>query len=79
MLPRTTRLRQFYRLPSLLEALLTGPARRYAPMAVGWGLMAGTAAVFLAERIPNFRRDLFCRLPLLGARWAEYRVPADDE
>lgn len=47
--------------------------RSYSGMAVGWGLMAGAAAVFLVERIPNFRRDLFCKLPVIGEHWAEYR------
>ena len=34
--------------------------------------MAGAAALFLVERIPNFRRDFFSVLPL--ERYSEYRV-----
>lgn len=52
---------------------LTQRFRALAPMAVGWGLMAGTAAIFLVERIPNFRRDIFCKIPIIGDHWAEYR------
>lgn len=48
-------------------------------MAVGWALMGGTAALFLAERIPNFRRDFFCKLPVIGDYWAEYRVTEEAE
>lgn len=57
---------------------LTQRARAYAPIAFGWCLMAGAAAVFLVERIPNFRRDIFCKLPLIGDHWAEYRSTEDD-
>lgn len=45
--------------------------KSYSSLAIGWGLMLGTAAIFLVERIPNFRRDIFSRLPL--ERYAEYR------
>ncbi len=48
-------------------------ARALTPMAVGWGMMAGAAALFLVERIPNFRRDFFCKIPVIGEHWAEYR------
>lgn len=44
----------------------------FSSIAVGWGLMAGAAALFLVERIPNFRRDFFSLLPL--ERYSEYRV-----
>lgn len=45
-----------------------------AGAAVGWGLLAGTLAIFFVERIPNFRRDFFSKLPIIGDRYAEYRV-----
>lgn len=53
--------------------------KSFSSIAIGWGLMAGTAAVFLIERIPNFRQDFFSLLPL--ERYAEYRVKpeGDDE
>lgn len=44
---------------------------------VGWGLLAGAAAIFFVERIPNFRRDFFSKLPL--DRYAEYRVVSESE
>jgi hypothetical protein len=33
---------------------------------MGWGLMAGAAALYLGERIPQIRADFFSRIPLLG-------------
>lgn len=45
---------------------------------MGWGVVAGVAAVFLVERIPAFRRDVFCKIPLIGDRWAEYRVHEEE-
>ena len=44
---------------------------------VGWGLMVGTAAIFFVERIPNFRRDFFSKLPL--DRYAEYCLVSDSD
>ena len=46
-------------------------------IALGWGLMAGAAAIFFVERIPSFRRDFFSILPL--ERYAEYRVAPESE
>lgn len=51
--------------------------KSFSSIAVGWGLMAGFAAVFLVERIPNFRKDFFAYLPL--ERYAEYRTKQEDE
>lgn len=48
----------------------------FSSLALGWGLMAGAAAVFLVERIPNFRKDFFSLLPL--ERYAEYRVKPEE-
>jgi hypothetical protein len=36
-------------------------------MMIGWGLMAGVAALYLGERIPQIRADFFSRIPLLGS------------
>lgn len=46
---------------------------------IGWGLVAGTAVVFLVERIPAFRRDIFCKLPIIGHRYDAYRVHEENE
>ncbi len=46
---------------------------------IGWGLFAGTAVVFLGERIPAVRRDVFSKLPLIGDRYASYRVHEEEE
>lgn len=51
--------------------------KSYSGIAIGWGLMLGTAAVFLVERIPNFRKDFFSLLPL--ERYAEYRKVENEE
>lgn len=52
-------------------------SKSFASIALGWGLMAGCAAVFFVERIPNFRKDFFSLLPL--ERYAEYRVKTEGE
>lgn len=41
--------------------------------------MGGVAALFLTERLPMFRRDIFSQIPLLGNQWAAYRVKSDEE
>lgn len=46
---------------------------------MGWGVAGGIVAVFLVERLPMFRRDIFSRIPLLGERYAEYRSSEEDE
>lgn len=51
--------------------------KSFSSIAVGWGLMAGVAAIFLVERIPNFRKDVFSLLPI--ERYAEYRVKNEKE
>jgi hypothetical protein len=54
-------------------------------MAAGWGVFATCAALFFGERIAILRRDFFCRIPILGSRWENYRAcestesKADDE
>lgn len=45
---------------------------------VGWGIAAGFAALFLTERLPMFRRDIYSRIPLLGDRYADYRVEDEE-
>ena len=35
-------------------------------MLIGWSLVAGVAALYLGERIPQIREDLFSRIPFLG-------------
>lgn len=62
--------------PSPLSTLRQN-LKSFSSIAVGWGLMAGAAAVFLVERIPNFRKDVFSYLPL--ERYAEYRVKDEAE
>ena len=62
--------------PSPLSTLRQN-LKSFSSIAVGWGLMAGVAVIFLAERIPNFRQDVFSLLPL--ERYAEYRVKKEDE
>ena len=51
--------------------------KSFSSIALGWGLMAGCAAIFLVERIPNFRKDFFSLLPL--ERYAEYRVKPEED
>ncbi len=46
---------------------------------MAWGVTAGLAALFITERLPMFRRDLYCKIPLLGARYADYRSADEDE
>jgi len=46
---------------------------------LGWDLFAAAAALLIVERIPAFRRDFFCRLPIIGDRYAAYRVNEEDE
>lgn len=45
---------------------------------VGWGVFAGAVAFFLVERIPAFRRDIFSKLPVIGDRYAAYRVHEEE-
>jgi hypothetical protein len=45
----------------------------YGKMLIPWALPAGIAVLFLAERLPMVRRDLFCKLPLLGGHYEEYK------
>jgi hypothetical protein len=78
MLAAGRSLRKFYR-PASLADTISNTLRNYQEMAVGWALMAGAAAFFLVERIPNFRRDLFCKLPVIGERWAEYRAHEEEQ
>jgi hypothetical protein len=58
-------------------ATLRQNLKSFSSVAVGWGLMAGAAAIFLVERIPNFRQDFFSYLPL--ERYAEYRVKNEED
>lgn len=51
--------------------------KSFSSIAVGWGLMAGAAAIFFVERIPKFRQDFFSKLPF--ERYAEYRIAEDKE
>lgn len=62
----------------LFVCFLTNYSRRKTTLA-GWGILAGTVAVFLVERIPAFRRDIFSKLPLIGDRYAAYRVHEEEE
>ena len=50
--------------------------KSFSSIAIGWGLMTGAAAIFLVERIPNFRKDFFSLLPL--ERYAEYRIKPEE-
>lgn len=45
----------------------------------GWGLCAGVAVFFLAERIPMFRSDVMCKIPILGRRYEDYRHIEEEE
>jgi len=42
-------------------------------------VFASAVAVLLVERIPAFRRDIFSKLPIIGDRYAEYRVPEEED
>ena len=46
---------------------------------MGWGVLAGVVALFITERLPMFRRDVYSRVPLLGKRYAAYRQQAEEE
>lgn len=79
--PAPTRLfldRAFCWQPFCSFFFLTNYSHRRTTLA-GWGILAGTVAVFLVERIPAFRRDIFCKLPLIGDRYAAYRVHEEEE
>jgi len=45
----------------------------YGKMLVPWALPAGIAVLFFAERLPMVRRDFFCKLPLVGDLYEEYK------
>lgn len=45
---------------------------------MGWGLLAGAVALFVTERLPMFRRDVYSRVPLLGKRYAAYKQHAEE-
>lgn len=40
---------------------------------MGWAVAVGIAAVFLGERVGPLRRDVFCRLPIIGHRYDDWR------
>ena len=61
--------------PSPLSTLRQN-LKSFSSIAIGWGLMAGAAVIFLVERIPNFRQDLFSYLPLES--YAEYRDKSEE-
>ena len=44
----------------------------YAKVLVWWSVPAGIAVLFIAERLPMVRRDLFCKLPIIGNLYKEY-------
>ena len=44
----------------------------YARVLVWWTVPASLAVLFVAERLPMVRRDLFCKLPIVGHLYKEY-------
>lgn len=39
-----------------------------------WAILGIVGAIFLGERLPQLRRDVFSKLPLIGDHWSSYRV-----
>jgi hypothetical protein len=70
-LPKTSRLVQ--------SPCFSRITRNIAPIVFGWTLAAGIAASFFVERIPYFRTNVFCKIPILGDRYAAYRVEESSE
>lgn len=48
-------------------------------MVAAWGVTAGVVALFAGERIPLLRQDVFCKIPIIGDIWSEYRKKEEDE
>lgn len=44
-----------------------------APVLAGWAVAAGVVAIFLGERVGPLRRDIYCRLPVIGHRYDDWR------
>lgn len=48
-------------------------------IAIGWGIAGGLAVLFLTERLPMFRRDLFSKVPLIGTKYSSYREDKEND
>ena len=50
------------------------------PTLTGWGITAGLTAIFVVERVPYFRKNIFSKVPyLFGERYSAYRQADEDE